>query len=153
MSSHEISCRGEKKFYFFAEGGKNLMEPINLYQLNTNRHADRFKVRSRTIQDVLLTIGMPPNLLGYNYILSALNMILVKPEYLHCITKGLYSDIASQHDSTPSRVERAMRHAISATWLNGNMEYINYIFRNCVNPQKGTPSNSLFLARMYYFLK
>ncbi|MGN0338498.1 MAG: sporulation initiation factor Spo0A C-terminal domain-containing protein [Lachnospiraceae bacterium] len=104
------------------------------------------------IENTLLMIGMPPHLLGYNYILSALDMITCNPEYLHRITKGLYFDIAAKYNTTPSRVERAMRHAIGTTWLHGNVEYMNYLFKSCVNPQKGTPTNSLFLARMYYFL-
>lgn len=116
------------------------------------KYTDNSHVRPANIQDALLTIGMPPNLLGFNYTLSALCMILSDPDYLHCITKGLYSDVALRHDTTPSRVERAMRNAISAAWLNGDTKYIRYIFKTCVDPQKGAPTNSLFLARMYYFL-
>lgn len=131
-----------------------MTEQLERYRLDTHiRHqTDAAQSRSGNIENTLLTIGMPPHLLGYDYIFSALDMILIDPEYLHGITKGLYFDIARKHDTTPSRVERAMRHAIGTTWLNGNMEYINYIFKNCVNPEKGVPTNSLFLARMYYFL-
>ena len=131
-----------------------MAEQIERYHCNihTYHQTDMSRIQSGNIENTLLTIGMPPNLLGYDYILSALNMILIDPEYLHHITKGLYFDVAVEHHTTPSRVERAMRHAIGTTWLKGNTDYINYLFKNCVNPQKGVPANSLFLARMYYFL-
>ena len=131
-----------------------MTEQIERYRrdIHTCHQTDTARIWSGNIENTLLTIGMPPHLLGYDYILSALNMILIDPEYLHRITKGLYFDVATEHHTTPSRVERAMRHAIGTTWLNGNTDYINYLFKNCVNPQKGAPANSLFLARMYYFL-
>lgn len=129
-----------------------MTEQLQLYQPNVTIHRCTNQSNSRNIQDILLTIGMPSNLLGFHYIMSALHMIQIDPDYLRCITKGLYCDIATKYDTTPSRVERAMRHAIATTWLNGDIKYINYLFKNCVNPQKNTPSNSLFLARMYYFL-
>lgn len=114
---------------------------------------DRFLLRSGNIQDALSALGMPPHLLGYDYIMSALDMILSNPEYLHRLTKGLYADIALKHNTTSARVERAIRHAISVTWHGGHTDYINRLFKNFVNPKKGTPTNSLFLTRMYYFLR
>lgn len=104
------------------------------------------------IHDILLSIGMPPNLLGYSYVLYATELILSNPDYMHAITKELYVEVARKYNSTPSRVERAIRHAIGTTWLHGNLDYINQIFINCIRPDKGTPTNSLFLSRIYYYL-
>lgn len=111
-----------------------------------------FRIESNIIHETLLSIGIPPNLLGYMYLVEAIQMILLKPLYLHNVTKGLYIDIARKYDSTPQRVERAIRHAINTAWLIGNIEYIEHVFKNCVNPNKGVPTNSLFLARLYFYI-
>lgn len=109
------------------------------------------KIESTRLHEVLLSIGIPPNLLGYSYILYAMELILLNPLYLHAITKRLYIDIGKKFDTSPASVERAMRTAISAAWTHGNIDYIDHVFRNCVNPVKGVPSNSLFLARLFYY--
>lgn len=111
-----------------------------------------FRIESNIIHEILLSIGIPPNLLGYMYLVEAMQMILLNPVYLHSVTKGLYIDIARKYGSTPQRVERAIRHAINTAWLIGNIEYIDHIFKNCVNPNKGVPTNSLFLARLYFYI-
>ncbi|MBQ3035731.1 MAG: sporulation initiation factor Spo0A C-terminal domain-containing protein [Lachnospiraceae bacterium] len=108
---------------------------------------------SKTIQETLLSIGIPPNIYGYAYITYAVELLLKDSEYQHYVTKGLYVDIAQKYRTTPSRVERAIRHAISVAWLHGNADLIHHIFRNCVRPDKGVPSNSVFLARLYYYIK
>lgn len=108
---------------------------------------------SEPIQDMLLSIGIPPNIYGYAYITYAVELLLKDSEYQHYVTKGLYVDIAKKYRTTPSRVERAIRHAISVAWLHGNADLIHHIFRNCVRPDKGVPSNSVFLARLYYYIK
>lgn len=108
---------------------------------------------SESIQEILLSIGIPPNIYGYAYITYAVELLLKDSEYQHYVTKGLYVDIARKYRTTPSRVERAIRHAISVSWLHGNADLIHHIFRNCVRPDKGVPSNSVFLARLYYYIK
>ena len=113
----------------------------------------RIKKITEPIQDMLLTIGVPPNIYGYAYITYAVELLLKDSEYQHYVTKGLYVDIAKKYKTTPSRVERAIRHAISVAWLHGNTDLIHNIFRNCVRPDKGVPSNSVFLARLYYYIK
>ncbi len=117
----------------------------NIVSFNTN-------AETNTIHEILLSIGIPPNLLGYMYLVEALHMILSNPLYLKHVTKGLYIDIAHKYGSTSSRVERAIRHAINIAWLRGNVHVIDQIFINCVNPGKGVPTNSLFLARLFYYI-
>lgn len=111
-----------------------------------------FKIESTPIHNVLLSIGVPPNLLGYSYILYALQLILLQPEYMRAITKELYADIAKEYRTTISRVERDIRTAIQTTWLYGNTVSIDRIFQNSVRPDKGYPTNSMFLARLYYYI-
>lgn len=111
-----------------------------------------FRVETTQIHETLLCIGVPPNLLGYSYIIYAIELLLFKPEYLYAVTKELYVAIANKYYTTPSRVERAIRHAISVTWLHGDVYCIDRIFKNCVRPDKGVPTNSVFLARLYYYI-
>ena len=108
--------------------------------------------QSSQIHNTLLRIGVPPNLLGYSYITYAVELLLIDPTKMHAITKELYVDIAIRFRSTPSRVERAIRNAINVTWLYGNLDYITRIFVNCIRADKGVPTNSLFLSRIYYFI-
>ncbi|MBQ8246056.1 MAG: sporulation initiation factor Spo0A C-terminal domain-containing protein [Lachnospiraceae bacterium] len=112
-----------------------------------------FRVLASPIQEMLLSIGVPPNIYGYAYITYAVELLLRDSDYQHYVTKGLYVDIAKRYKTTPSRVERAIRHAINVAWLHGNTELINHVFRNCVRPDRGVPSNSVFLARLFYYIK
>lgn len=120
--------------------------------MNTLIERPVFRVETNQIHKVLLSIGVPPNLLGYSYIVYALELILINPDYMHAITKELYADIAEKYCSTPSRVERDIRHAIGVAFLYGNLKYIEKIFRNCIRADKGIPTNSLFLSRLYYYI-
>lgn len=104
------------------------------------------------IQNTLLSIGFHPNLLGFQYICTALDLILKNPDYLYGVTKSLYIDLASHYHTTPSRVERSIRHSIHKAWENGNIPYINYVFRIKAVSCPKAPSNSLFLAQVYCFL-
>ena len=107
---------------------------------------------SAQLHKLLLKIGIPPNIYGYSYILRSIELILQNPEYMHYITKGLYIDVAKEFHATPSRVERAIRHAISSAWANGNQEFMTQIFQNCIRPNRRVPSNSVFLSRLYYYI-
>ncbi len=120
--------------------------------LNLPQDTVKFRVLSNPIQELILTIGVPPNLYGYGYIVYAVELLLMEPEYQHYITKGLYVEVAKKFETTPSRVERAIRHAINVTWTYGNRNCIDTIFKNCVRPDKGVPSNSVFLSRLYYYV-
>ena len=105
------------------------------------------------IQELLLNIGFPQHVYGYNYIIYSLELISVNPEILHHITKELYPEIAKHFGSTPARVERAIRTAIQITWLYGNTQTINLIFGHTIRPDKGVPTNTQLLAGLYFFLK
>lgn len=127
-------------------------ECVNYLGTNNEMETLIFKVETKSIHEVLLGIGIPPNILGYCYILYALELILFNPNYLRGITKQLYPDVAKKFNTTPVRVERDIRHAISVAWLRGDLDFIDEIFKNCVDPEKGVPSNSLFLTRIYHHI-
>jgi two-component system response regulator (stage 0 sporulation protein A) len=106
---------------------------------------------TKEIQDMLLQLGMPANLLGFAYFTRAIQVALTKPEMLHHIMNGLYVEVAHEYNSTPASVERTMRHALAVTWMYGDLDTIDDLFKNSVNPIKGSPTNSQFIARLYYY--
>lgn len=128
---------------------------MNALMYNTNGTINNvvFRVETGNIQKLLLNIGFPQHVYGYDYITYAEELILLNPEILHHITKELYTEIAKHFGSTPARVERAIRTSIQITWLYGNMQMINTIFGHTIRPDKGFPTNTQLLAGLYYFLK
>lgn len=123
------------------------------YQTTEMNNTFIFRSNRGNIQELLLNIGFPQHVYGYNYIIYALELISVNPEMLHHITKELYPEIAKHFGSTPARVERAIRTAIQITWLYGNTQMINMIFGHTIRPDKGVPTNTQLLAGLYFFLK
>ena len=111
-----------------------------------------FRIETSGIQKLLMQIGIPANLLGFSYIVTALELIALNPEYLNNITKGLYADVSEKCSSTPVRVERNIRHAIEIGFLKGNLEMIKKIFTSSNYSDKGAPTNSNFLAAIYYYM-
>ena len=101
---------------------------------------------SKTIQETLLSIGIPPNIYGYAYITYAVELLLKDSEYQHYVTKGLYVDIAQKYRTTPSRVERAIRHAIEVAWTRGKVENMNNIFGYNIYNKLEKPTNGEFIA-------
>ena len=98
------------------------------------------------ITDMIRDIGIPAHIKGYQYLRDAIMIICAEPDLLGAITKTLYPMIAEKHATTPSRVERAIRHAIEVTWSRGNVDVINKIFGRDVMTDKGKPTNSEFIA-------
>ena len=106
-----------------------------------------------TVQSLLLNIGFPQHVYGYKYIIYALELIDEKPDILHHITKELYPEIAKRFDSTPARVERGIRTALQITWHYGNTPLLHTIFGHTIRPNKNIPTNTQFLAGLYFFLQ
>jgi len=91
-------------------------------------------------------IGIPAHIKGYQYLRDAIDMSVRDQEMLMSVTKILYPTIAKKHQTTPSRVERAIRHAIEVAWSRGKMDTINELFGYTVSTGKGKPTNSEFVA-------
>lgn len=98
------------------------------------------------VTKILHDIGLPAHILGYKYIREAILLAFNDVEMLNYITKELYPSIAKKYKSTPSRVERAIRHAIEVSWARGNRENIDKIFSYTIDYTKGKPTNSEFIA-------
>lgn len=98
------------------------------------------------VTDIIHEIGVPAHIKGYQYLRDAIIMSVNDVEMLGSITKILYPTIAKMHQTTPSRVERAIRHAIEVAWSRGKMDTIDALFGYTINNGKGKPTNSEFVA-------
>jgi len=98
------------------------------------------------VTNVIHEIGVPAHIKGYHYLRDAIMMSVNDTEMLNSITKQLYPTIAKRHKTTPSRVERAIRHAIEVAWSRGKMDTIDALFGYTIHGGKGKPTNSEFVA-------
>ena len=98
------------------------------------------------VTDIIHEIGVPAHIKGYQYLRDAIILSVNDMEMLNSITKILYPTIAKRHQTTPSRVERAIRHAIEVAWSRGKMDTIDQLFGYTVSNGKGKPTNSEFIA-------
>ena len=99
-----------------------------------------------SITRMLHELGMPSHIKGYQYIREGIMMIYNNPDIIGGITKELYPDIATKFDTTVSRVERAIRHAIEVSWNRGNWDLMEDVFGHSVDIDKAKPTNSEFIV-------
>jgi two-component system response regulator (stage 0 sporulation protein A) len=99
-----------------------------------------------SITSIIHEIGVPAHIKGYLYLREAISMVYNDIELLGSITKVLYPDIAKKYNTTASRVERAIRHAIEVAWSRGNIDSISSLFGYTVSMTKAKPTNSEFIA-------
>lgn len=112
----------------------------NVVQLPKGKNLDA------NITTIIHEIGVPAHIKGYQYLREAITMVYNNIEILGAITKTLYPAIAEKYKTTPSRVERAIRHAIEVAWTRGNIDSISFIFGYTINISKSKPTNSEFIA-------
>ncbi|MCY6483770.1 sporulation transcription factor Spo0A [Clostridium aestuarii] len=98
------------------------------------------------ITNIIHEIGVPAHIKGYMYLREAISMVVNDVELLSAVTKELYPSIGKKYNTTASRVERAIRHAIEVAWSRGQVETINKIFGYTIHNGKGKPTNSEFIA-------
>ena len=91
-------------------------------------------------------LGVPAHIKGYQYIRDAITMVIDDMDAINSITKVLYPTVARHYNTTPSRVERAIRHAIEVAWDRGNPDVLNDLFGYTITSSKGKPTNSEFIA-------
>ncbi len=106
----------------------------------------RGKNLDANITAIIHEIGVPAHIKGYQYLREAITMVYNNIEILGSITKTLYPAIADKFKTTPSRVERAIRHAIEVAWTRGNIDSISHLFGYTINISKSKPTNSEFIA-------
>ncbi len=98
------------------------------------------------VTSIMHEIGVPAHIKGYQYLRDAIMMVVKDLDVINSITKLLYPSIAREYNTTPSRVERAIRHAIEVAWSRGQMDAIDALFGYTVSIGKGKPTNSEFIA-------
>jgi len=98
------------------------------------------------VTNIIHEMGIPAHIKGYQYLREAIMMVVEEVDLLGSVTKILYPQIATKFDTTSSRVERAIRHAIEVAWSRNNIETIKKFFGYTINTERGKPTNSEFIA-------
>jgi two-component system response regulator (stage 0 sporulation protein A) len=134
-------------------GAKFLLKPYDaddMFSAITSALGDRVNSLSDdmeiVITDIIHQLGVPAHIKGYHYLRSAILYSIEDKMLLESVTKMLYPTVANTYDTTSSRVERAIRHAIEIAWDRGNVDTLNSFFGYTVDTCKGKPTNSEFIA-------
>ena len=135
-------------FLLYKNVGKDvLVERINdAYKINYQEYEFKPSSMTKTISKLLHDLGMPSHIKGYQYIRDSIELMYNNPDTLGGITKEVYPYIADKYNTTPSRVERAIRHAIEVSWNRGDYDLMEEIFGHSVDFDRAKPTNSEFLA-------
>ena len=144
MSELELAIEALKRCVPAGEFEKAMSEVAGI---NMAKPAPKLNLAKR-IQSILSELGTPAHLKGYRYTVYAIEQAVEDPDVVECMIKRLYPAVAETFDTTPSRVERAIRHAIETTWDRGDLDVIYSYFGNTVQKKKGKPTNSEFIAML-----
>ena len=98
------------------------------------------------VTEIIHQIGVPAHIKGYHYVRESIMLAVKQPEIINSVTKLLYPTVAKKFDTTPSRVERAIRHAIEVAWDRGDVDTLNSYFGYTIHNGRGKPTNSEFVA-------
>ncbi len=133
--------------YFFVKPFEieTLMDVLR-FSPTEERHAGPVHDTQVRITEMLHEVGVPSHIKGFYYLREGICMALTNQPAIGVITTRLYPTIAKKFGTTPSRVERAIRHAIEVAWDRSDFEVKNEIFRNTVNSERGKPTNAEFIA-------
>ena len=126
---------------------KRINDVVNMTNSNntqTNRNTSR--IIDEKISNIFITVGIPAHIKGYHFLREAIKMAIDTPEIINSITKKLYPAIAEKFETSASKVERAIRHAIEVAWNRGKIENINSIFGLKVYTSNEKPTNGEFIA-------
>ena len=135
-----------------------MLKPFNLPQMDTqikkiiakpskNRYQSALRGgMDQRISEIFMTVGIPAHIKGYQFLREAIKMTIDAPEIINSITKRLYPEVAERFETSPSKVERAIRHAIEVAWNKGRIENINSIFGVKVYSPNEKPTNGEFIA-------
>lgn len=107
---------------------------------------DELHALQRKVTSVIHEVGVPAHIKGYQYVREAIIIAVQDMEVINAVTKVLYPEVARRFNTTPSRVERAVRHAIEVAWDRGDLETLQSYFGYTVSNAKGKPTNSEFIA-------
>ncbi len=122
---------------------REVLEDRRLAQMETD---DKRKKLEREVTEIIHEIGIPAHIKGYQYLRDAIIRTAGDMDIINAVTKVLYPEVAKKFGTTPSRVERAIRHAIEVAWDRGDVETLQRFFGYTVSGAKGKPTNSEFIA-------
>ncbi len=134
--------------YAQAELVKLIFEAVNRVgeRQETGSGARQNEELEVSISGVLHSVGIPAHIKGYTYLRRAIGMTVREPDVINFVTKTLYPTVALEYDTTPTRVERAIRHAIEVAWDRGDVDVLDSYFGYTISRQRGKPTNSEFIA-------
>ena len=128
-----------------SDEAKRTVSLIDTTEIKVNNKKEPIDLEAE-ITNIIHEIGVPAHIKGYMYLREAITMVVNDMELLSAVTKELYPSIAKKYNTTASRVERAIRHAIEVAWGRGQVETINKLFGYTIHNDKGKPTNSEFIA-------
>lgn len=114
--------------------------------INNDNHKDGSKQLDERISNIFISIGIPAHIKGYQFLREAVKLAVEEPEIIGSITKKLYPTIAERFETSSSKVERGMRHAIEVAWNRGKIENINNIFGLKIYNRNEKPTNGELIA-------
>lgn len=146
----EVMTNGASYFVLKPYNIKELAEKFTALAKSNNHPSvtnkfDAFGLELK-VTNILHEIGVPAHIKGYHYLRDSIIMSVEKPEIINAVTKQLYPSVAKKYNTTSSRVERAIRHAIEVAWDRGDVEVLNSYFGYTIHNDRGKPTNSEFIA-------
>lgn len=135
-STSAVYERGKSKYSFKVKSNVKKIAPLEV-----------------RVTNLIHDVGVPAHIKGYQYLREAIILAVENADIINAVTKTLYPMLAKSFKTTPSRVERAIRHAIEVSWNRGQIEVHNKIFGYTVNSNKGKPTNSEFIAMLADLLR
>lgn len=137
---------GDKEFQIMITVPSAKNDGKRMIKQETPKPREVIRDLEQDVTDMIHEIGVPAHIKGYQYLREAIMMSVEDPGMISSITKILYPTIAKRFQTTPSRVERAIRHAIEVAWSRGRMETLDALFGYTIDTGKGKPTNSEFIA-------
>ena len=128
----------------------NRIAQISSWKMLSNTTSDSSVVNDSKLElmvtEIIHEIGVPAHIKGYHYLRLAIIMVVKDTNVINSVTKILYPSVAKYYNTTASRVERAIRHAIEVAWDRGNIDVLNSYFGYTIQNERGKPTNSEFIA-------
>lgn len=147
----EIMCAGASYYALKPYNLESICEDIITFHNKNGTHEkytnyyDAFGIEIK-VTNILHEIGVPAHIKGYNYLRDSIIMSIENPDIINAVTKKLYPGVAKKYETTSSRVERAIRHAIEVAWDRGDVDVLNSYFGYTIHNDRGKPTNSEFIA-------
>lgn len=147
----EVMSQGASYFVIKPYDMKNLLENVKSIMCNNHKEGSIHKLDTSVgmevkVTEILHQIGVPAHIKGYHYLRDSIIMSIEHPEIINAVTKQLYPSVAKKFETTSSRVERAIRHAIEVAWDRGDVDILNSYFGYTIHISRGKPTNSEFIA-------